>query len=409
MQWNMKYIISLAIAILMVACDNDLVDREINLPDKSEETGNIIITLPTKNQTARTNGPINSENQQSHDVLHGTVTVDKGCILIFSNAERNSSGDFTFEKKIDVDFREKTFPQGSHFNGGNNEDCTRMTATASFKPEADKYYMIYAFAYNSKGVTPEFDLGTLDNPKRVQKNDDNDMSGDVLASISIKRPDGYINDESTMEIYGGWIKECSNKPYPEAGNMPTGPVLNQTSTKIFNYGGSLSRQTGRLDITLSGVPSTVKNATLIVREYQSKIPINMEHFTNIQGLNYFRNPYTAEEKRITTIEPADGKLEFSAHMFPLDPSHIFIEIEDSEAGTKRHQIRVKDKVEDLQFIGVSVYIAIDNRITIFPNYWLLLNTQYANLVKDDNWTIEFGWGSDYNSNVPLIPSSLSLN
>ena len=134
----------------------------------------------------------------------------------------------------------------------------------------------------------------------------------------------------------------------------------------------------------------------------------MEHFTNIQGLNYFRNPYTAEEKRITTIEPADGKLEFSADMFPLDPSHIFIEIED-EAGTKKHQIRVKDKVEDLQFIGVSVYIAKDNRVTIFPNYWLLLNTQYANLVKDDNWTIEFGWGADYNSNVPLIPSSLSLN
>lgn len=404
MQRNMKYVLGLAATLLLAACSQDVMEPEAGVPDTQKGLKQIVITLPTENPATRADeSPTHDE-----DELHGTVNVDKGVILIFSGSEKSEKSDFTFEKCIDVDFKEKTFEGALSFHGGSDTDVTRMTATAAFKPEENKYYMIYAFAYNSKGVTPAFDLGSDSQPKRLQKDDDEDVDdGDALASISIARPDNYADGEATMEVYGGWIYEFSDKPYPESGAQITNPPLNRSETaEILNYGGSLSRRTGRLEITLTDVPSTVTKATLIVDEYQPKIPVGMEHYTNIVEPVYFRNPFQPEKKEVETITPTDGTLHFCADMFPTDLSKAFIKIEDSSNGTKEYQIRVKDKMDDLNFIGVSVYISKNNRISIFPNFWLELSTEYKNLLQG-NWEIDFGWGENYNSNVQLIPSSSS--
>lgn len=410
---NMKCIIGLAAALLMAACSNDVVEPETGTPDAPKGLGEIVITLPTKKLTTRTDGSDGTAGGSSHDELHGEVNVDKGVILIFSNAEQDRGGDFTFEKKINVEFKEKTFEGSLDFNGGSNDDVTRMTATAMFEPEEGKYYKIYAYAYNSKGVAPQFDLGSEDTPKRLQKDDDEDVKeGDAMAAVSIARPADDADKDATMEVYGGWIYEFSGdeyhtKGYPEAGTMMTGPVLNATEAEILNYGGSLSRQTGRFEITLTDVPSTVTKATLIVEEYQPKIPVSMGHYTNLDDNSwyYFRNPFQPEEKAVAAITPTDGTLHFSTDMFPIDPSNVFIEIEDSEKGTNKYQIRVKDQIDHTNFIGVSVYITKANRISVFPNFWLGLNTEYKNLLQEGNWTIDFDWGDDYNSNVSLTPPS----
>lgn len=417
MQWNMKYIIGLAVALLMAACNNDVIEPEIGtgMPDVQEGLGKIVITLPSKGFATRAGGSGESGDGQSHE-FHGEVNVDKGVILIFSNSEQNKDGDFTFEKKIDVEFNKKTFKGSLDFHGGSNDDVTRMTATAMFEPEEGKYYKIYAYAYNSQGVEPQFDLGTSDNSKRLQKDDDEDVKdGDAVASVSIARLENYADDKATMEVYGGWIYEFSRdeyhtKGYPEAGTMMTGPVLNASEAEILNYGGSLSRRTGRFEITLTDVPSTVTKATLIVEEYQPMIPVSMERYTNIDEIKrlYFRNPFQPERKEVAVTTPVDGTLHFCADMFPIDPSKIFIKIEDSANGTGTYQIRVKDYWTDVIFIGVSVWVSRFNLIAVFPNTWSKLTTQYENLLQEGNWKIDFDWGTDYDPHI-IIPESQGNN
>lgn len=413
---NMKCIIGLAAALLMAACSNDVVEPETGTPDAPKGLGEIVITLPTKKLTTRADDSDGTASGPLHDELHGEVNVDKGVILIFSNAEQDRDGDFTFEKKIDVQFKEKTFEGSLDFNGGSNDDVTRMTATAMFEPEEGKYYKIYAYAYNSKGVAPQFDLGSEDTAKRLQKDDDEDVKeGDAMASVSIARPIDDADKDATMEVYGGWIYEFSGdeyhtKGYPEAGTMMTGPVLNATEAEILNYGGSLSRQTGRFEITLTDVPSTVTKATLIVEEYQPKIPVSMDRYTNMDEIKrlYFRNPFQPEEKAVAVATPINGMLHFSADMFPTDPSKIFIQIEDSEKGTNKYQIRVKDYLSDAIFIGISVWVSRFNQIAVCPNTWPKLTTGYENLLREGNWTIDFDWGTDYEPEI-TIPESKGNN
>lgn len=385
---TMKYGIGLAMALLATACSNEIIEPDggTDLPDMQEGLGKIVITLPAEEAATRA------------EDLHGEVTVDKGRVLIFSTTEDKES-DFTFEKGIDVSFASVTFDGSVTFK---EDDCetdgkTRMTAYANFTPESGKLYKIYAYAYNSAGVTITEDV----EGKRLQ-NGDTDLDENSLASISATR---LSSPSATMEIYGGWIYEYTLQPYPTSGGVSTGPVLNQQqTTEIKNYGGSLKRQTGRLEITLTNVPTTVESATLIVEKHQDKIPIGMEALTNMTETDYYPNPFDAAREDVITVTPQSGNLHFVADMFPVEASKMYIQIKDSE-GENEYQIRVKDMLENTIFIGVSVYVSRFNLITIFSNFWIGLNTEYENLLQEGNWIIDFDWGADYNSGVQLIPST----
>ena len=349
---TMKYGIGLAVALLATACSNEIIEPDggTDLPDMQEGLGKIVITLPAEEAATRA------------EDLHGEVTVDKGRVLIFSTTG-NKESDFTFEKGIDVSFASVTFDGSVTFK---EDDCetdgkTRMTAYANFTPESGKLYKIYAYAYNSAGVTITEDV----EGKRLQ-NGDTDLDENSLASISATR---LSSPSATMEIYGGWIYEYTLQPYPTSGGVSTGPVLNQQqTTEIKNYGGSLKRQTGRLEITLTNVPTTVESATLIVEKHQDKIPIGMEALTNMTETDYYPNPFDAAREEVITVTPQSGNLHFVADMFPVEASKVYIQITDSENDENTYQIRVKDMLENTIFIGVSVYVSRFNLITIFSNF-----------------------------------------
>ena len=390
---TMKYGIGLAVALLATACSNEIIEPDggTDLPDMQEGLGKIVITLPAEEAATRAEG---DENKPSH--IHGEVNVDKGKVLIFST-NRDQYSDFMFEQEIDVTFASKTFDGNVTFK---EDDCetdgnTRMTAETTFSPEAGKLYRIYAYAYNSGSIELTCDA----KDKYLQYKDIN-LSATQLASVKLSP----VVDGETTEVYGGWIYEYTNQPYPISGGIPSStPVLNQQNkSEVKNYGGSLKRQTGRLEVHIDlsefGPNSAeqdeinqIKSASLIVEKYHNQMPIDMQIIKSGETTGYYYNPFDTQKEVVATDENvADGSLDFVADIIPIYNSNVFVEIENTDGSTTMHQIRVADDLVDGVSIGISVWIAKDNQLSLFPNFWTVLKATYRQLSK--NWTIDFDWG-----------------
>lgn len=384
---NMKCIIGLAAALLMAACSNDVVEPETGTPDAPKGLGEIVITLPTKKLTTRADDSDGTASGPSHDELHGVVNVNKGKVLIFSTAG-GIDDNFLFEKAIDVTFEEKTFEGDVVFD----DECetggkTRMTAETTFTPETGKLYKIYVYAYDENGVSITDDVA---GKYLTEKNEKYEANNLAAISVSQALP---LSEEHTMEIYGGWVYEYRNSSYPMRNASPTGPILNQISTPIKNYGGSLKRQTGRFELHITGIEAedNVQSASLIISKYHEKMPVGIETVSE-DGDIYYYNPFETKEEVVAKDIPVNnGSLDFCADMIPFEYSNVFVETKMSDGSTIKHKIRVADKLVDATAIGVSAWIVKNSQLRVWPNFWMTLNATYEQLKS--NWEIDFNWGT----------------
>lgn len=386
-------------ALLVSACNDEIVVSETGTPTIEDVLGKIVITLPTNTQTEDEGKP-----------SHGTVDVDKGHILIFST-NKEQPGDYLFEKKIDVTFSAKTFNGNVQFRDTCTSSLTqRYMASADFQPEATKLYKIYAYAYKeTNGATGEEGLVRFSLDEKQLQDRDETLAADKLASINLTS--NQPTTGQTLEIYGGFMDEYIYQPYPIQGWVPGTsswdeiPTIGDAVNEVKNYGGSLKRQTGRIEINIDLTGDTdnqadidkIEHASLVVEKYHWTIPVGMMLEKRADKEEwYFPNPFPEEEKTIAQVTPEGGHLQFCVDMFPIDQSKMFIEIKYTGNDTPaRYQIRVNDKWDESIAVGVVIPIAKENRISVISNYWMGLKATYKQLTNRDNWTIITAWGEDY--------------
>ncbi len=403
------------LALLASSCSDEVMESGgagTDMPSIQENMDKIVVTLPA--DTRATDG--NANEKLSHDDLHGTVDVDKGHVLVFSRSKTGTDETYKYERSIDLEFAEKEFE-----NPKFDDNCignTRYAASAQFKPDTEKYYVLYAYAYHSEGKG-SLNFG-VDAEKQLQM--ERTLTKEEVASVCLTLTS---TQSKTSEIYGGFLDEYikmseANRPYPESGSVPGTssddiPIIGDSEKEVLNYGGSISRQTGRFEITIDLTDESgeytqdianIAKAYMVVEKYSNMIPVGMKPQLINDGENkkiHFPNPFEATETDIVEATPQDNKLTFRADVFPFEDSKVFIKIVNNDDSFIKHQIRVVDKWIESNFIGIMVPVVSENKITLPPNHWMSLKASYKQLMK--NWDIDFEWGKEeYNVDETLKPS-----
>lgn len=408
------------LAMFASSCSDEVIESGgtgMNIPAKQENLGKIVVTLPADTRT-RTGI---ADDELTHDDLHGTVDVNQGYVLVFSKDRSETSQTYKYESSIDLTFEEKTFDNPSFGDNCETGGNTRFTASAKFEPDAKKLYILYAYAYHSEGVG-KFEIPT-DIGKQLQM--ENELSKEEVASVSLSLAS---TQSKTSEIYGGFLDEYvknneGSKPYPEAGNFSgtssseSIPVIGDDSREVLNYGGPISRQTGRFEITIDLTDEEGKytdeiadigKAYMVVEKYSNTIPVGMKpkviQTSGSEGYLDFPNPFDTQETDIVEAVPSNNALVFQTDIFPFQDSEVFIKIVNKDESYVKHQIRVVDKWIDSNFLGVMVPVAKESLITLPPNHWISLKASYKQLIS--NWTIDFEWGSkDFEVDMTLKPEN----
>lgn len=406
------------LALLASSCSDEVMESGgagTDMPSIQENMGKIVITLPA--DTRATDG--NADENLSHDDLHGTVDVDKGHVLVFSRSKTGTDETYKYERSIDLEFAEKEFENPKFDDNCATGNNTRYTASAQFEPDAEKYYVLYAYAYHSEGVGTFSFTGETE---KLLQMDNEELTADKVASVSLTLASAQ---SKTSEIYGGFLDEYikmseTNRPYPESGSVPGTssddiPIIGDSEQEVLNYGGFISRQTGRFEITIDLADESgeytqdianIAKAYMVVEKYSNTMPVGMTPQLIDDGEDkkiHFPNPFEATETDIVEATPQDNKLTFHADVFPFEDSKVFIKIVNKDDSFVKHQIRVVDKWIESNFLGIMVPVVSENKITLPPNHWMSLKASYKQLMK--NWNIDFEWGKEeYNVDETLKPS-----
>lgn len=381
------------------SCSDDIMDSG-GTGTTTGENGKCMITISLPRSNTRTGEVVgNGETNAS-----GTCVVDTGLLLIFeSNARYNE--DYALKKSVDLSFVNKDYSKetGYIFNE------KRYTAAAEFVPEKGKFYRLYAYAYNSNGVKPEFDY-----TGKVLQNLNEKLGVDRLASIAVPIPSQSevptFNEDVTQEIYGGFLDAFGGtEPYPQDGSsaqinqtvdthyliggLTNGIIVGDDADQYVSYGADIRRQTGRLDITLSEMTShNVKKATLLIERYTDKAPIGMEVIPEIGYYNPFEKEIN-EIKVVTATPDTEGKIRLCADMLRFENSYVYIELEYEDGKKSHYLVRSADKEVPAGPDATVTQISKDFKITLLENIWILMEGTYDNLVKN-NLKIKVNWEAD---------------
>lgn len=384
------------LALFASSCSDDIMESG-GAGTTTGENGKCMITISLPRSNARTDEVVgNGETNAS-----GTCEVDKGLLLIFESDARYNK-DYVLKKSVDLSFVNKDYSAetGYIFNE------KRYTAAAEFVPEKGKFYRLYAYAYNSNGVKPEFVyIG------KVLQNLNEKLGSDRLASIAMPMPSEVptFNENVTQEIYGGFLDAFGGtEPYPQdgcnalidptnnyylTGGITNGIIVGDDADQYISYGADIRRQTGRLDITLSDMTShKVTKATLLIERYTDKAPIGMEV---IPEIGYY-NPFEKEinEVKVATATPdTEGKIRLCADMLRFENSYVYIELEYEGGKKSRYLVRSADKEVPAGPDATVTQISKDFKITLLENIWILMEGTYDNLVKN-NLKIKVNWEAD---------------
>lgn len=384
------------LAMLASSCNDEIIESGgTDMPAEPNGKCMITISLPMSNTRS---GDVAGNGQNDAE---GTCMVDKGMLLVFeSNARHNE--DYTFKESMELTFADINYGSKGYIFTGN-----RYTAAADFTPEKGKYYRLYAYAYNSKGVTPTFDL-----TGKVLQNMDEKLGTDRLASITMPRPETVptFEENVTREIFGGFVDAFTGgKPYPEEGSGAyisieqankilggtNGIIVGDDVEKYTSYGTDIRRQTGRLDITLSGMTeNNVTKATLWIERYTDKTPAGMEIIPDVG----YHNPFLQEKNEVevaTATPDSEGTVRLFADMLRTESSYVYVELEYEGGRKSRYAVRCADQTVDAGPDAVQTQITKDYKITVPENFWILLEGTYDNLVRN-NLKIKVDWEEDIN-------------
>lgn len=395
--------------LLASSCSDEIIESGgTDMP--AEQSGKCMITISLPMSNTRSGDVADDE----HYNVAGKCVVDKGSLLVFESekqfSEEHSKAEYKFTKSVELTFANETYNKEEYIFDGK-----RYTAAADFTPEKGKYYRLYAYAYNSKGVVPTFDL---DN-KELQ-NLDTETVADRLASITMPRPESVptFDENVTREIFGGFVEAFDgDEPYPKdnshaaldpqksyqlTGSVTSGIIVGDDVEEYTSYGADIRRQTGRLDITLSEMgKNNVTKATLWIERYTNKTPAGMELTSRGEGdeaIYFYHNPFLQERNEVavaTATPDSEGAVRLCADMLRTESSYVYVELEYTDSHKSRYAVRCADQTVAAGPDAVETQIAKDNKITVPENFWILLEGDYDNLVRN-NLKIKVDWEEDIN-------------
>lgn len=411
------------LAMFASSCSDELAEQGINVsaPERQAGLGKILITLPADVSTR-------SNDEATHDNLHGTADVNAGRILIFESDKKDPASEVEYKcikdttitfsivewDKENVNFASSD--DASDFNDDKYGHNSRYTGYGYFQPKAGKFYRIYAYAYHKDGVEPTVSSGTPDDGDdatviidgKLLQNGATRFTAEQLASISVEQATPK-NEGKTMEIYGGFLLAYKSAPYPykDAVYDDKNYIIGDHTEQIVNYGGELKRRTGRLEIILTDMAENdVTSASMVIEKYAKEEPVGMEVTTiKIDESTYkstYYNPFDKETMTVTAAKTPDenGEIHLSADMFYIEDSYVYIDVTYADGDTKRFQTRCKDSGEiPAGPDGIVTQISKNSKITLLPNCWATLKGSYEQLVKGGNLSLEENWGENYDGGI----------
>lgn len=411
----------LAGLLVLSACSDEVMETGgtsgNTSPSGQGNSGEIVITLPTQIPAY---GQTRAEGSDGLNTP-GTCTVTNCVVLVFSAETQN--GNYTCEQKISLEFGESqeqvficpTLASGEKVSAGY---YTRWVARGSFVPEAEKYYRLYAYAYNSEPNYFSKDLTNeiTDGESRYLQNVDDSKNASELVTFTL--PEHQATGDQPVEIFGGFLGAYKGGNWgdvTEEGTMAGEEVYNSTvngmkfteeEIKEIHFGGDLKRQTGRLDVTLTNIPDNVASLSMLMGSYRTTVPVGMEIITK-NGLIYYHNPCPVinnEEVANGKVTASDGEgrsVTLTADMLRTEDSYVFIKAYSADsAEIDTYTVRCKNKEVELGPDAIVETIVSDGKVTVPANFWLQLKGDYEQLQKG-NMSFDVSWGEDYNSGVTM--------
>lgn len=358
------YLCDILFALFISSCSNEEIVKEIETEglQENERSITIGIHIDTKNQSTTTKA-----GGLTDPPVVGTCTADAGRILIFE--ADTESGPFLYKTRT-IEEESVTFTQRA--DGW-------WEGKSSYIPEDNKYYLIYAYAYDSQSFSTN--LGTeLTVTDRKLRNRGGDLTVDNVAYFAMPSVTS-ITEGHTQEVFGEYLCKVEN------GKPQTGTII---GSEKRNLSGTLLRQTGRLEISLTDLPDDVTKASMVIEDYYSKVPIRSYHTET--GLNEpFQTDYmiTVATKAVT-----NKSVTLTADLFRTDNSYVYVELETA-GGKTRYPVRCADMEEAPTIADAIVETLVkDYKITVPSNWYLQLSGNYNDLNKS-NLTIKTAWGDDY--------------
>lgn len=416
------------LALFASSCSDDIMESggAGNISSGQGHGEEIVITLPTHIPTygqTRAKNPLEDAPGLN---TPGTCTVTNCVVLVFSSNQQD--GNYTCEKTIPLTFgknQESVYIRPTLASGeqGDLKEYTRWVARGSFVPEQNKFYRLYAYAYDatsnyfSDNLSTEISKG---NNKFLQ-NVDPDKKADELVTFTL--PTKMATNDKPVEIFGAFLGAFTGGNWGEkaddgsmAGKEIASSTLNGISfteeqIKDIHFGGDLKRQTGRLEITLTQIPENVAELSMVMGSYHRTEPVGMEIMTKKVDDNvvlyYYHNPcevdqniVVAKGQPVTTAEN-DRTITLTADMLRTEDSYVYIRTYGADGKElDTYTVRCKDKIVALGPNAIVENIVTDGKVTVPANFWLQLKGNYDQLIKG-NMSFDVLWGEDYNSGISM--------